>query len=96
MAISETMKTPLTRTQYNTDILAKRYAEKVITLNLKIIDCLAVEAYEDAAKIRDEILNDLEQTAQYISELTSIEATFVKEMLVRNNQKIFDTLKDHK
>ncbi|MBC7695561.1 MAG: hypothetical protein H7141_08965 [Burkholderiales bacterium] len=89
------MKTPLTRSQYNTDILAKRYAEKVITLNLKIIDCLAIEAYEDAAKLRDEIMDDLEKTAQYISELTGIEATFVKEMLVRNNQKIFDTLKEH-
>ncbi len=90
------MKTPLTRSQYNTDILAKRYAEKVITLNLKIIDCLAMEAYEEAAKVRDEILNDLEKTAQYISELTSIEAAFVKEMLIRNNQKIFDTLNEHK
>jgi len=90
------MKTPLTRSEYNTDILAKRYAEKVITLNLKIIDCLTTEDYEEAAKIRDQILEDLEKTAQYISELTGIEATFVKEMLIRNNQKIFDTLKEHK
>lgn len=90
------MKSPLTRSQYNTDILAKRYAERVITLNLRIIDCLAIEAYEEAAKIRDEILTDLDATAIYIAELTSIEATFVKEMLVRNNQKIFDTLKEHK
>ena len=43
-------------------------------------------------EVRDEILNDLEKTAQYISELTSIETAFVKEMLIRNNQKIFDTL----
>ena len=96
MAVCDTMKSPLTRLQYNTDILAKRYAEKVITLNLRIIDYLAVEAYEEAAKVRDEILYDLEKTSQYISELTSIEAAFVKEMLIRNNQKIFDTLKEHK
>ena len=96
MDIDGKMKTPLTRSQYNTDILAKRYAEKVISLNLKIIDCLTTEDYEEAAKIRDEILADLEKTAQYISELTGIETTFVKEMLIRNNQKIFDTLKEHK
>lgn len=90
------MKSPLTRSQYNTEILAKRYAERVIRNNLKIIDFIDRELYEDAAKVRDEINEDLSETAQYISELTLSDIDFVKEMLVRNNQKIFDTLSELK
>lgn len=90
------MKSPLTRSQYNTDILAKRYAERVILNNLKIIDCLARERYEEAARLRDEIKKDLEETALYIADLTKTDLQMVREMLIRNNQKIFDTLSEQR
>ncbi|MDF2448259.1 MAG: hypothetical protein K0R26_763 [Bacteroidota bacterium] len=90
------MKSPLTRSQYNTDILAKRYAERVILNNLKIIDCIGREKYEEAAKLRDEIKKDLEETAIYIADLTKTDLQTVRDMLVKNNQKIFDTLSEQK
>jgi hypothetical protein len=90
------MKSPLTRSQYNTDILAKRYAERVILNNLKIIDCIGRERYEEAARLRDEIKKDLEETALYIADLTKTDIQVVREMLIKNNQKIFDTLSEQK
>lgn len=90
------MKSPLTRSQYNTDILAKRYAERVILNNLKIIDCISRERYEEAARLRDEIKKDLEETALYIADLTKTDIQIVREMLIKNNQKIFDTLSEQR